>query len=172
MTTRFMYDGINTLAVGIASHIATITPRPMVAGYLDNIFEWSPAEWALMDGSVRVGIVTRAQRNFGDVLDVENGDASPNQTGDWITMRKAMGYHKPTIYCDLNNVPAVRIGTGRYVLGVDYDIWVAHYDGSTVPDPVPGPGTLAAKFAAKQFLATGRWDVSAVYDDGWPHRCS
>lgn len=171
MTTRFMYDGINSLAVGIANHIATITPRPMVAGYLDGSYVWSPAEWKIMQNSVRVGIVVRATSNFGDVLDVENGDASPDQTGPWIEMRKSMGYLRPTVYCSLNTVPAVRIGTGKYVLGVDYDIWVAHYDGSTSPDTVPGPG-LPAKFAAKQFLAAGRWDVSAVYDDGWPHRCS
>lgn len=158
MTVRLMYDGIYP----DASTIAAVHPQ-MVAGYIDGVWEWSEADWNLFPSStVKVQITVTASANAGDVLDVENGDATPAQTEGWIKLRKGDGYDRPTIYCNLSTVPAVRAGTGPYVLGADYDLWVADYDGSE--------NTVYAASAAKQFVSDADWDVSAVYDSEWPHR--
>jgi hypothetical protein len=166
MTTEvLMYDGINSLAAGIARDFPGAAK---VAGYVNGTYAWSQAEWGLFPHADHVAISVTASANAGDVLDVETGDATPGQCAGWIAMRKAAGLFRPTVYCSRSVVPAIRAGTGSYVLGRDYDIWVAEYDGS--PSPLVPPGTPPASYAAKQYESTPGYDVSAVYDPGWPHR--
>jgi hypothetical protein len=153
-----MYDGINALAAGIARQFPNAAK---VAGYLNGTFAWSQADWDLFPHADHVTISITAGANAGDVLDVETGDATPGQTAGWIAMRKAAGLYRPTVYCSLDVIPAVRVGTGRYILGKDYDIWAADYTG--VPHEVPG-------CAATQYESTANYDVSVVYDTAWPHR--
>lgn len=156
---RTMYDGVNSLAAGIAKDFPA---AQMIAGYLTGKYAWTAAEWALFPHAAHVTIATTASVNAGDVLDVETGDAKPQDTFGWIKMRRAAGLYRPTIYCSRSVVPAVRQATGTFILGRDYDIWDADWDGSSKPDY-----PLAV---AKQFRNTAGYDQSAVFDDGWPHR--
>jgi len=160
-----MYDGINTDAATIAREFPDAAK---VAYYIDGLYAWSQADVDLFPHAGHVTIAVRASTNAGDVLDVENGDASPDEAEAWIAMRKEAGLFRPTIYCSRSVVPAVRSGTGKYILGRDYDIWVADYDGVLASPAVPGlpPGT----FAAKQYRDAADFDVSDVYDAEWPHR--
>jgi len=160
-----MYDGINTLAAGIARSFPNAA---MVAGYVNGAYAWSQADWDLFPHAVHVQITVSASANAGDVLDVESGDATPGQTAGWIRQRKAVGYYRPSIYCNLSTVPAVRQGTGSYILGKDYDIWVADWTGS--PHEVTAPGLPSATCSATQYENTAGYDASVVYDGGWPHR--
>jgi hypothetical protein len=162
-----MYDGINALAAGIAKEFPSAA---MVAGYINGKYAWSQQDWNLFPHANHVQITITASVNAADVLDVEAGDASPNQTAGWIAMRKAAGYYRPTIYCSRSVIPAVRSGTGSYILGKDYDIWVADYTGSA--HQVTAPGSPSATCAATQYQSTANYDVSVVYDGGWPHRKS
>lgn len=157
--TILMYDGVNSLAAGIARNFPNAAK---VAGYVNGTYAWSQAEWGLFPHADHVTISVTARANAGDVLDVEGGDATPNQAAGWIAMRKAAGLWRPTVYCSRSVIPAVRAGTGSYVLGRDYDIWVADYD-----DSLASVYPLAV---AKQYRSTANYDVSAVYDAGWPHR--
>ena len=156
--TILMYDGINVLAAGIAQEFPNAA---MVAGYINGQFAWASAQWNLFPHADHVTISTTAGANEGDVLDVESGDATPDQTAGWIAMRKAAGLYRPTIYCSRDVIPAVRIGTGSYILDKDYDIWVADYTG--VAHQVSG-------CAATQYESTANYDISTVYDTAWPHR--
>lgn len=156
---RTMYDGINADAAGIARDFPDAA---MIAGYLDGAYAWTAAEWGLFPRAQHVTIVTSANQNAGDVLDVEPGDATPGETAGWIAMRKAAGLYRPTIYCSLSTVQAVRVGTGSFILGRDWDLWVGDWDGTAA---VPYPAA-----AAKQYKDTPGYDQSAVFDDGWPHR--
>ncbi len=160
-----MYDGISSLAAGIARQF----PRAeMVAGYVNGSYAWTQAEWDLFPHAVKVQVTVTAAADAGDVLDVESGDATPEQTAGWIRMRKAAGYYRPSIYCNLASIPAVRQGTGAYILGRDYDIWVADWTGS--PHQVTAPGLPEATCSATQYQNTADYDLSVVYDAGWPHR--
>lgn len=156
---RTLYDGINADAAGIARDFPD---AQLIAGYLTGTYAWTAAEWQLFPRAAHVTIVTTASANAGDVLDVEAGDATPAETAGWIAMRKAAGLYRPTIYCNLATVPAVRTGTGRWILGTDYDLWVGDWDGTAA---IPYPAA-----AAKQYKTTPGYDVSTVYDDSWPRR--
>jgi hypothetical protein len=147
-----MPDGINSLAAGIARDFPTAA---RVAGYINGAYARSQADWDLVP-------------NAGDVLDVETGDATPDQAAGWVRMRKAAGLYRPTVYCSRSSVPMVRAVTGSYILGVDYDIWVADYTGS--PHEVTAPGSPVATCAATQYVSISNYDMSAVYDSAWPHR--
>ena len=158
---RTMYDGINELAAGIARDFPA---AQMIAGYLDGKYAWTQEEWRLFPAAQHVTIVVSADANAGDVLDVEPGNATASQVFGWVKMRRAAGLYRPTIYCSLSVVPAIRQATGAFILGRDYDLWVADWDGTTQPDY-----PLAV---AKQYRNTAGYDVSAVFDDGWPHRAA
>lgn len=162
MTTRTMFDGINADA-GIIRTV--FQPGNLVCYYVaGNSYIWTEAEKALFPTDSLVGITLSADY-FGpgsDVLDVEAGGASPDQVHAWIAVKKAQGYFRPTIYCSLSVVPAIRAATGNYILGVDYDLWIADWDGTTV---IPYPAA-----AAKQYRNLGPYDVSVVFDSNWPHR--
>ena len=160
-----MYDGIRSLAPGIARQFPKAAK---VAGYGNGIYAWTLAEWNLFPAADHVTISVRASANLGDALDVETGDATPDQTAGWIAMRKAAGLYRPTIYCSRSVIPAVRRGTGSYILGQDYDIWVADFTGW--PHQVTAPGLPAAMCAATQWESTQGWDATLVYDTAWPHR--
>jgi putative peptidoglycan binding protein len=154
-----MYDGINTDAATIRQ---AFPDAQMVAYYVNGRYAWSAAEIALFPHANHVTITITASADAGDVLDVEQGDATPAQTEGWIARRKASGLVRPTIYCSLSAVRAVRQGAGKYVLGKDWDLWVADYDDTTA--------SVYPLAAAKQYRNTAGYDVTAVYDDGWPHR--
>lgn len=161
-----MYDGINSDASTIHRNFPNAA---YVAGYINGNYAWTTADWDLFPNAVKVQISVTASANAGDVLDVEAGNASPSETESWIAARKSAGYYRPSIYCSLSEVPAVRAGTGRYVLGTDYDIWVADWTGSPHEVTAPGPG-VSATCSATQYENTTDYDVSEVYDTGWPHR--
>jgi hypothetical protein len=165
MADVLMFDGINSLAAGIARQFPQAAK---VAGYVNGTYAWSQAEWDLFPHADHVTISVRAAANEGDVLDCEPGDAMPAQVRAWIEMRHAAGLYRPTVYCSESAVPAVRAGTGPLILGRDYDIWVAKYDNLTTI--APPPGLPVASYAAKQYRSRADCDISVVYDPGWPHR--
>jgi hypothetical protein len=159
---RTMYDGINADARNI---LRAWHPGDLVCWYsAGNSYIWSAADKALFPPSALVGItITASYTGPGsDILDVEAGGATPAEVADWIRRKKASGYERPTIYCSLSLVPAIRAETGAYILGHDYDLFIADWDGTTA---IPYP--LAA---AKQYRNAGGYDISAVYDPAWPHR--
>lgn len=158
---RTMYDSATGMT--IPAH-ATV-----VAGYIDGVYKWTTAEWDRFTHALKIEIAISASLNSGDVLDIETGDATPEQAEGWIKLRKAAGYYRPTIYCSRETVPAVRTGTGKYVLGTDYDLWVGDWTGVAHEVTAPGPGAELT-VAVVQYASTSAYDISVLYDDDWPHR--
>lgn len=156
---RTMYDGIEADAKTIHQRFPNAA---MVAGYIDGAFKWSAADWNLFPHAIHVQIAVLSSTNAGDVIDRENGDATPEEAAAWVRMRKAAGYDRPSVYCSLDGIGPVRKATGNLVLARDYDIWCADYDGSA--------RNVYPLAAAKQFSNSSMWDTTEVYDDGWPHR--
>lgn len=148
--TRLMYDGINTDASSIP------TTAQLVAGYVDGLYAWSPADWARFPHSVHVEIAVLPTTNAGVVLDVEQGNGTPAQSVDWVLMRRAAGAD-PTVYCNVSTWPAVR--SAFEVRGVpEPQCWIAQYD---------GVAEVPAGAVAKQYDSYPAWDLSVVADY-WP----
>lgn len=158
--TILMYDAINSEA----GTIRTLwKPGDLAAYYAaGNSYIWTPEERALFPASSLVSVTLTASYPGADVLDVERGGATVAEVATWIRAKRAEDYERPTAYCSLAAVPAIREETGVLILGEDYDLWVADWDGSA---SLPYPGA-----AVKQYADHGAYDVSVVYDPGWPHR--
>lgn len=160
--TRLMYDAINSQAATIRR---LWRPGDLAAWYVaGNSYIWTQAERALFPAAALVSVTLTASYLGADVLDRERGGAAIDAVAGWIRAKRAEGYERPTTYCSLVDVPAIREETAELILDRDYDLWVADWDGSTA---LP-PGVSLA--AAKQYADRGAYDVSVVYDAGWPHR--
>lgn len=157
MSERTMYDGINTDA-SVIRRLAK--PGDGIAYYIDGMFAWSQALINLFPDLWHVTITVLG--NPADVGDCETGDMTPDGLARWIVDRKAAGYWRPTGYRSLSLMGDIRQSTGKLVMGIDWDAWVADYDNS-MSNVYPGA-------ALKQFRSTANYDQSEVYDAGWPHR--
>lgn len=155
-----MLDGIASDAPAMARYPGAIS---FVAGYVDGLYRWSTADWALFPNSVHVRIAVFATTNDGHVLDCEPGNCTPAESVDWVLMRRRAGVD-PTVYCnELDPVvgwPAVRAAfRARGVAEPHY--WVANYSVSQ-SNPVVPVGAVAL-----QYRDAGAYDLSVVADY-WP----
>jgi hypothetical protein len=131
---------------------------PVVAGYGDGRYIWSPSwqdgtNWfALFPNSVVLVIVVSAA-DSGDILDVENGDATPAQVPGWCDAFNRPGRRAPTVYCNRSAWPGVIAAVGNRT--VDY--WISTLDGTMF---IPGA-------VAVQYVDNGPYDSSVVWDPGW-----
>ncbi len=136
-----------------------------VAGYVDGVYAWSPADWARFpDPIVKLAIAVHPQ-DRGDILDVELGDAQPSDIPGWCD-RNPHGLNglrrAPTVYCSLSAWGTCKAAAG----GRAVDWWIASY---ITTDP-PGDPTQVAVIAgavAQQFHDFGGYDESVVFDPTW-----
>ncbi|WIY05471.1 hypothetical protein QRX60_17070 [Amycolatopsis mongoliensis] len=153
---RTMYDAVT------AANITKANPNPqLVAGYIDKIKlePWSAADWARFPNARKVTIVKKASTNDGHVLDVEPGDATPEQAPGWAAMRRRSGFAYPVIYCNRSTWPKVK--AAFVAQRVDPPLyWIATASGR----PEIPEGAIAAQYLLD--VAPGI-DVSAVADY-WP----
>lgn len=128
---RTMYDAVTPQNILIAN------PNPqMVAGYLNGPYVWSDHDWGLFPNAVHVGISVRASFTEGDVLDVEPGDATPQDAVGWVKARRAAGAD-PSVYCNASTWPSVK--TAFAAAGEPLPHWfAAKYDGVANLDSTPG----------------------------------
>lgn len=152
---RYMFDASNGLSVPSGAR--------MVAGYP----WWPQADWDRFQKDQYgpgVLVVQNHSMDRGDVLDVEPGCEWPPgyAIGNWISARKEAGYFRPSVYCSAYVIPQIREFTGKWILNKDYSLWVAQWTGYP-HDAYPGSSVT-------QYVDTGPYDISYVYDPGWPHR--
>lgn len=104
------------------------------------------------------------------VLDVEKGDAGPNQAPGWIKARRAAVHTSlPTVYCNRSTLPDVEAACSAAGLlaGRDYQLWISTLDGTETMNGKAlksVPGVVACQLAGGM---TAKWDRSVVYDDAW-----
>lgn len=128
----------------------------LYAGYDDGAWPDAAALAARFPGATVVRVTVSADDNQGQVLDVENGDATPAQAVGWAVRRRAAGAD-PTVYCNTSTWPAVR--AAFHSAGVaEPHYWIAQYDGDpTIPDGA----------VAKQYASNDAYDTSSVAEY-WP----
>ena len=128
---------------------------PVVAGYGDGMLPgqpWSSADWARFPNAIKLVVVLFPQ-HVGDILDIENGAASPADAPGWCDRFSRPGRRAPSLYVNRSNWAAVRAAVGAR--SVDY--WVATLDGT---QDVPGA-------VAVQYVDVGPYDESVVLDPSW-----
>ena len=149
--TRSMYD--STTASDIPA------TAEMVGGYVDGLYRWTDADWALFPSAVKIRIAVSAATNDGHVLDCENGDATPPQCPGWIVMRQQAGLARPTIYCNRSSRPQVE----QACAGLQYDLWIATLDGIEEMQP----GAVATQWQGEA-QSGQHYDLSIVSDLWYP----
>jgi hypothetical protein len=137
---RTMFD-----AITVADIPADAT---MVAGYIDGHYANLPEMQARFPHATVVSVTVTG--GDADVLDIENGDATPQDAPGWID-----AHPHGSLYCDESTWPAVQAAFGSRPLP---PIWVAAYDG----DP-----TVPAYAVAKQYASNSAYDTSSV-SAYWP----
>ena len=133
----------------------------LVAGYVDGVFAWSDADWSLFScPKVRIASSAGTSPQVAHVLDVENGDATPDQSVGWIKWARSLGLRR-AVYCGRNTWGVVKAAFDA--AGEAYpDWWVALWTGT------PGliDGTVATQYADPPQTGA-HFDASSVADY-WP----
>lgn len=133
------------------------TSAQAVAGYVNGRYAWPESGWARFPHAFKKTISIRPDQ-VAYVLDVEQGDAEPDQVPGWCHLCLAGGLRRPTAYCSrLGTWPATRAAVHAAGLDAVVDYWVADYTGQ--PHLVPGS-------VATQWIDSGPYDLS-VADQGW-----
>ena len=147
---RIMYDGIVPGEVPAGAQL--------YAAYLDGNWPDYNAMVARYPHAVHVSIAVSSSYNGGKVLDVENGDATPAESVNWVLARRKAGVD-PTVYCSMSAWATVQAAfKARGVAQPHY--WVADY--SLGNNPAIPAGAIALQYADR-----GGYDVSVVADY-WP----
>lgn len=155
-TTRTMYDSTTPQVIPADAE--------MVAGYVNGEFAWHPQDWDRFPHAVKVHITIMAVNEAG-VLDIETGDATPEQAPGWVWARLSAGLKRPTLYVNRSNAQEVidLCKTAGLKPGTDYWLWLATLDGTATTD-LPGVVAIQDKGAgALGFNA----DSSIVLDPTW-----
>jgi hypothetical protein len=168
MTYRIIYDSVNLRGV----------PRlgsKIIAYYLNGDYAVSSIAEVndLFPGWQQVPIDVKGNRpDYARVFDVESGDISPGQLEGIITdYKRESPYYRdggrPEIYCNRSTIPAVREGTGGYLLGRDYYLWVGTGDGTVYTGAeLTGPYAKHGVNAC-QNIWTRTYNSSVILSDAW-----
>lgn len=149
---RLMFDGIDPAQVPGGADI--------YAGYDDG--EWQSLTGLMADhpGRLYVSICVTASGS-ARVLDIENGDATPDEAPGWATRMRAAGNPYPVCYMNESTWANVQAAfADQHVEPPLY--WVAAYVNDPSRLPVIPAGTIAC-----QFYDYGGYDASVVADY-WP----
>ena len=148
-----MFDAVNWVSIPANAE--------MVAGYLDGpISKWPAEAWQHFPNAIKVAIVVFASTDDGMVLDVENGDATPEEAPGWADRRRKAG-GDPTVYCSLATWAAVRAAFIAQGIAEPH-YWIADWDGV---DELPA-GAVAVQYRA-DVAGPDTYDESGVADY-WP----
>lgn len=114
-----MYDSVNPAALP--------STGDAYAGYVGGHWPDFAAEMHRFPGKPILSIAVNAGEDAA-CLDVETGDASPNEAPAWYHRQVARGIHKPFLYANVSTaailIPTLeRAGIPRQ----DYWLWTAHY---------------------------------------------
>lgn len=150
--TRSMFDAIDAAQLPAGALL--------YAGYVDGNWPSANAISERFPHVVVVRIAVSARTDDGAVLDVENGDATPEEAVNWVLMRRHAGAD-PTVYCNQSAWPQVRAAFATHDVPEPH-WWVARYvnDPST-PPPIPA-GAIGI-----QYYDYGGYDASVIADY-WP----
>src|SRR5262249_21131059 len=119
--TITMYDSISARAIPSGAQA--------VAGYVGGRWPDYSLIAQRFPKARHKSVAVNALEN-ADILDVENGDASPAEAPAWYRRQKGRGLKLPGFYANESTMPAVVSAvTDAGIKPSEYVLWVAHYDG-------------------------------------------
>ena len=147
--TRIMYDGIEPDEVPAGAAI--------YAGYDDGEWQSYGVLEAAHPAALHVSICVTASGS-ARCLDVESGDATPDQAPGWVLAQRAAGEPDPWVYMNETTWPAVMAAVAEQKVTPPL-YWVAAY----VEDPSQPPAIPAGAIGV-QFYDYGGYDASVMAD--------
>lgn len=126
-----MFDTVNVTAVPSFAN----TDRDAVAGYIDGRFNDFHQLAATFPHAHHLDIAVRASDD-ATCLDIEAGDARPDQFPDWFLRQSKRGVWRPVGYCNLSTLPELLAAIHR--AGIHRELvrlWVAHFTGTPHLEP-------------------------------------
>jgi hypothetical protein len=132
--------------------------------YRNGRYAWTEqqADQFTHAGRAWIDVIGNAART-SHVLDVETGDATPQQAPAWIRERHALGA-QATVYCNRSTLPVVQ----QQCHGLDFWVWLATLDGTVCYESVPGTGGRLAAVQGWGAAAAGfHADVSVILNAQW-----
>ena len=150
-----MRDSVNPDAIPLAGLF-------VAAGYADGRYAWTSAQWARFDPvPVKLSIVCFPGSD-GDILDIEQGCASPADAAGWCDRFNRPHRRRPTLYVNRGNWNAVRAAIGSRPV----DFWVSTLDGSLVSFAV-AVQNCGALGSGDPCQTSGDYDESVILDPSW-----
>jgi hypothetical protein len=136
-TTYSMLDTVN---------VANIPPDKVkegywLAGYVDGAWPTYPQLCKLYPHAQRLISIATDVRSYADVLDVEGGDAAPDQVPSWLLKMRADN-RLPVVYTSRSNVDAVAAACHKAGVVEPY-YWTADWTGEAHLNP----GAVATQWA-------------------------
>jgi len=159
------------------ANISRLPKGAQAAGYTTGSpdIQWTSHDWASHPGAVRIDQDWKAGDARADVLDVENGAATPAECPAWVKAATASftaalrpGQRRPAIYCSASSVTTVvnslvaggiRGGMSRLVVA-DWNLTQAQATAAVTAASGPFP------VVGIQFRDPGPYDVD-VYSAQW-----
>lgn len=137
--TVTMYDATNPANIPASAEA--------VAGYNDGWYKWTTASWDRFGPNVHRKTIAVVTRDDADILDVERGDATPDDVPEWTTRQRDRG-SVATVYANAEDWSAIETACLAAKIEPPFH-WLADWD----HDPA-----LPAETVAKQ------WDSNASFD--------
>lgn len=151
MTLITMYDSVNPDAIPLDAKA--------VAGYVGGNFPSFSPIVERCPNALHKSIAVNAEED-ADILDVENGDATPDQAPAWFKRQVARGVKVPGLYApESEMVEVIAAMRGAGIKDAEWVQWDAHFDN------VPSLPTVSGKLCpAKQYIDHGpegqNYDIS------------
>ena len=144
-----MYDSVNTKEIP--------PDAQAVAGYVGGYWPTFPTLQLEWPHAHRLSIAVN-DRQDAECLDVEQGDAAPDQAPAWVKRQIGRGVWRPVVYASVSQMPSVLRALARDgVSRSEIRVWTAHYtDKQHLCSKRCGFGTLNADATQYTNHALGR----------------
>ncbi len=155
-----MYDAvdIDNIPAGAAA----------VAGYVGGSWPTYEPLVKRFPHAHHVSIAVNASED-AHVLDIEKGDATPDQAPEWVHRQHQRGLKRPGLYIQASNLQMlVDLLESHNVKRENIVLWSAHQNGTPhICGPQCGMG-IKVTADATQYVNTGAVDKSLVMPSFWP----
>lgn len=98
-----------------------------VAGYVGGFWPTYHDLQSRFPGALKLSIAVNASED-ADCLDIEPGDATPQEAAGWVRRQHVRGVHRPGVYSSISSMGLVLVqlasaGIARH----EVNVWTAHY---------------------------------------------